>query len=273
MTLAKNALGLGLRTPHYSYIYEHKPSVDFFEIISENFMVDGGMPLTHLDRILADYSVVLHGVSMSLASHESLNFDYLDKLKYLADYCQAEWFSDHLCWSTAHGHRYYDLLPLPYTEENAQYIADRARTVQDYIGRPFAIENLSSYVDFKTSTMTEWEFYARIIELAGCYFMLDLNNVYVSSVNHHFDPLEYIKALPLDRVKQMHVAGHSENEDGTLLDTHDHPVKDGVWELYTYVNEQCGGAPTILEWDDAIPSFEDVWAEAQKARAYQVLEK
>lgn len=232
-------------------------------------MVDGGPPLDNLRRILERYTVVQHGVSLSIASAEPLDFDYLKRLKALLAITNAPWVSDHLCWSTENSHNYHDLLPFPYTTENASFIAEKARIVQDYLERPFALENLSSYVSFNTSQMPEWEFYASVVEQAGVYMMLDVNNVYVSSINHDYDPLEYLKFLPVDRVIQTHVAGHTELPNGTILDTHDDHVKKEVWELYRWVDEKTGGVSTILEWDNHFLSFEDTLKEAMIARSYR----
>lgn len=260
--------GVGLRTAHYPYIFEHKPKVDFFEIISENFMVDGGPPLYNLEKILEQYRVVQHGVSMSIASAEPLNFDYLKKLKKLTKLTKTPWFSDHLCWSQNNSHCYHDLLPIPYTEENAKFIAQKARTVQDYMELPFALENLSTYISFKDSQMSEWDFYSMVVEEAGCYMMFDVNNVYVSASNHHFDPYEYLKRIPWERVIQVHLAGHSVLDDGTRLDTHDHHVCDEVWQMYKEVSKQCKGVSTLLEWDDKFLPFPETFAEVDKAREY-----
>lgn len=263
-------VGVGLRVPHLPHILEHSPSVDFFEIISENFMVDGGPPLRNLQRILERYPVVQHGVSLSIASADELDFDYLERLKELSKLTQTPWFSDHLCWSRTHSHHYHDLLPIPYTPEYATFVAEKARIVQDFMELPFALENLSSYVEFEASTMTEWEFYAEVVERAGVYMMLDVNNVFVSANNHGFEPMEYLEHLPMDRVVQVHVAGHTELESGMFLDTHDKPVKPEVWELYAHVHEATGGVSTLLEWDDNFLSFEDTLAQAEVAREYQL---
>ncbi len=263
-------VGVGLRIPHYSYIFEHNPHVDFFEIISENFMVDGGLPIRNLERILERYRVVQHGVSMNLGSIDPLNFDYLADLKKLADKTGTPYVTDHLCWSGAGGAHHHDLLPMPYTEENARYIAERARIVQDYLGRPLGLENLSSYMSFKNSTMTEWDFYNRVVELSGCYYMLDINNVYVSATNQKFDPKEYIASIDFNKVTQVHIAGHTVNPDGTILDTHDMPVCDAVWELYRMSWEQSeNGFSTLLEWDGNFIPFPETVAEAEKAKGYQ----
>jgi uncharacterized protein (UPF0276 family) len=262
-------IGVGLRHHHYSEIFADKPAVDFFEIISENFMIDGGLPLYNLGRILEQYTVVQHGVSLSIASADPLNFDYLKKLKELTKITKTPWFSDHLCWSSVDGKFLHDLLPVPYTQEIADYIAEKARIVQDYMELPFGIENLSTYVSFKNSEMTEWEFYKYIVEKADCYMMLDVNNIFVSSVNHEFDPKEYLKNLPYERVLQMHVAGHTVKEDGTLLDTHNNYVRKEVWELYRYVHEKTGGVATLLEWDSDFLTFAETHSEALKALDYR----
>ena len=268
------AVGVGLRVPHYRYIFEHEPDVDFFEIISENFMVDGGPPLENLERVLDRYPVVQHGVSLSIASAEPLDFDYLKRLKALARRTGTPWVSDHLCWSQAGGRHYHDLLPVPYTSEIASFIAEKARIVQDFLELPFALENLSSYVSFAASEMPEWAFYREVVEQAGAHMLLDVNNIYVSSVNHGFEPLDYLADLPWERVLQLHLAGHSEQADGSLLDTHDKPVKDVVWELYREVCARSvragvGLIPTLLEWDDDHLPFPETHAEALLARQYR----
>ena len=262
-------IGVGLRTHHFSEIFSDKPSVDFFEIISENFMIDGGLPLYNLSRILEKYKVVQHGVSLSIASADPLNFDYLKKLKELTKLTKTPWFSDHLCWSSVDGKFLHDLLPVPYTKAIADYIAEKARIVQDYMEIPFGLENLSTYVSFKNSEMTEWEFYSYIVEKADCYMMLDVNNIFVSSVNHEFNPMEYLKNLPYERVLQMHVAGHTVKEDGTLLDTHNNYVRKEVWELYRFVHEKTGGVATLLEWDSDYLTFAETHSEALKALDYR----
>jgi uncharacterized protein (UPF0276 family) len=268
-SLPNLGVGIGLRVPHLEAIFTRWPRVDFFEIISENYMVDGGPPLDHLARILERYPVVQHGVSLSIASAQELDWDYLKRLKSLCRMTGTPWVSDHLCWTTAHTHHYHDLLPIPYTHEYARFIAAKARVVQDFLERPFALENLSSYVTFTNSEMTEWEFYREVVELADVYMMFDVNNVYVSAVNHGFDPMEYLRHIPGERVIQVHVAGHSERPDGTLLDTHDHHVTSCVWDLYGEVHRRTGGVSTILEWDDHFLSFEETLSEALVARAYQ----
>jgi uncharacterized protein len=258
--------GLGLRIPHYSHIFEHLPPVDFFEVIAENFMNTDGIPLYNLDRAREAYPIVLHGVCLSLGSPGPLDPDYMRRLKALVKRVQAPWSSDHLCWSRGVGaHHYHDLLPLPYTMAVAKHVAEKARQVQDYLEIPFGIENLSAVVEFQAGTMPEWEFYREVVAQSGCHMMLDVNNIYVSSRNHDFAAKDYVAGLDLNRVLQIHLAGHTDH--GThVLDTHDHPVCDAVWELFESVYRQCGGASTMVEWDDAIPSFEETWGEVLKAR-------
>lgn len=272
MKIPPHAVGLGLREPHFAHIFRETPAVDFFEIISENFMGDAPILRARLDKILERYPVVLHGVSLGIASAEPPGADYLRRLKALVKHTGTPYFTDHLCWTTAHGVHHHDLLPFPYTEANARFTAERAARVQDFVGIPFGLENLSSYAAFRDSEMPEAEFYARVLELSGCHAMLDINNIYVSAVNHRFDPRAYVDAVPWGRVLQCHVAGHSRNPDGTILDTHDAPVADAVWELYRYAWEQSGGFRTLLEWDDNIPDFPVAEAEARKARRYQTPE-
>ena len=261
-------IGIGLRPPHYEDIFKLKPSIDWFEIISENFMVEGGKPLENLDRILENYPVVQHGVSLAIVSPAPLNFDYLKKLKALTRRTKTPWVSDHLCWGHLPGAHYHDLLPLPHTKEVVNYVAERARIVQDYLELPFALENLSSYAAFVQDEMNEWEFYSQVVEKAGIFMMLDVNNIYVSSRNHGFNPEVYYQNLPMDKVLQIHLAGHSDFGD-YVLDTHDHPVRDEVWDLYAKIYPLTGGVSTLLEWDDNLPSFEETCAEAYKAKEFQ----
>lgn len=261
-------IGIGLRVPHYEDIFKLEPAIDWFEIISENFMVEGGKPLEHLDKILERYPVVQHGVSLAIGSPAPLDFEYLKKLKELTKRTKTPWLSDHLCWGQVPGSHFHDLLPLPYTKEVIDYVSERARIVQDYLELPFALENLSSYVAFKQDEMTEWDFYSEIVEKADISMMLDVNNIYVSSRNHGFDPKEYYKNIPLERVIQIHLAGHLDFGD-YLLDTHDQPVCDEVWNLYAEIYPLTGGVSTLLEWDDNLLSFEETWAEALKAKAFQ----
>lgn len=261
-------IGIGLRIPHYKDIFELKPKIDWFEIISENFLVAGGKPMENLERILEHYPVVQHGVSLAIGSPDPLDFDYLKRLKALTKITKTPWLSDHLCWGKLPGAHYHDLLPLPYTKEVINYVVERARIVQDYLEIPFALENLSSYVGFKTDEMPEWEFYSAVVEKADIYMMLDVNNIYVSSRNHGFNPEDYYRNIPLDRVLQIHLAGHSDHGD-YVIDTHDNYVRDEVWDLYAKIYPLTNGVSTLLEWDDHFLSFQDTWNEALKAKAFQ----
>lgn len=263
-------LGLGLRTVHYGAILEGRPAVDWFEIITENYLDIGGRPMQHLDRIAARYPMVMHGVSLSIGSTDPLDLDYLAKVKALAARIDAVWLGDHVCWTGVNGRNGHDLFPMPYTEESLAWMVDRIRRVQDILERPLVLENPSTYVGFKASTMPEYEFLRRMAEDADCALLLDVNNVYVTSRNHDDIEVEpYLDAIPMERVVQLHIAGHTDN--GThCLDTHDHPVPDAVWEIYAEVQRRSGGRATLLEWDDHIPPFERVYEELQKAR--QVLQ-
>lgn len=261
-------IGIGLRIPHYEDIFRDKPAIDWFEIISENFMVEGGKPLEYLERILELYPVVQHGVSLAIGSPAPLDFNYLKKLKALTKITKTPWVSDHLCWGHRPGANYHDLLPLPYTKEVVDYVAERARIVQDYLELPFALENLSSYVAFTQDQMPEWEFYSAVVEKAGIFMMLDVNNIYVSSRNHGFDPKKYCEKIPLDRVLQIHLAGHTDHGD-YVLDTHDNYVRDEVWQLYADIYPRTQGVSTLLEWDDNLLTFQQTWEEALKAKKFQ----
>ena len=260
-------VGIGLRVPHYRHILEKKPVVDWFEVISENYMIDGGRPLSVLDSILDQYRVVQHGVSMYFGSAEPLSREHLRRLKSLVQRTKTPWLSDHLCWGSVDGTYTHDLLPMPYTFEAARVTAEKIRQAQDFLEIPIAVENVSSYAEFHVSQMTEWEFLNEVVEQADCGILLDVNNIYVSSQNHNFDPRQYIEAIPAERVAQIHIAGHSKFEK-YILDTHDHPVLDPVWTLYARAIERCGPTATLLEWDDRIPSFDEVHAEALKANRY-----
>ena len=259
--------GLGLRTEHYQEIIEQQPKeIDWFEIISENYMIDGGKPLYFLDKIRQDYPMVMHGVSMSIGSTDALNTDYLKQLKTLIDRVEPMWYSDHLCWTGVDHKNMHDLLPLPYTEESVNHIADRISAVQDFIGRQMLIENLSSYITYTDDAMTEWEFLTAVCEKADCNILLDVNNIYVSSFNHHFDPLEYLRGVPAERVWQHHLAGH-QNNGNLIIDTHDEPIIDPVWDLYAKTAELLGPVSTMIERDANIPPLADVIAELNQARA------
>lgn len=259
--------GVGLRSVHFGHILKHWPAVDWFEVISENFLDSQGRPRYVLQQIAERYPVVMHGVSLSIGSTDPLDFDYLTKLKRLAGEVNARWISDHLCWTGVAGRTSHDLLPLPLTEEALAHVASRVRIVQDFLARPLVLENPSSYVTFAADTMAEWEFLSRLAAETGCQLLLDVNNVYVSSRNHGFDPHEYLRSIPRDRVQQFHLAGHTDL--GThCIDTHDGKVVDSVWDLYREAVGLTGGAATLLEWDARIPSFEEVHAEAVKARRF-----
>jgi len=260
-------VGIGLRVPHYDHIFKNKPVVDWFEIISENFMVDGGRPLQVLDQILERYRVVQHGVSMYFGSAEPLNREHLTRLKALVKRTNTPWLTDHLCWGSVDGRYTHDLLPMPYTFEAAKRTAQKIREARDYLEVPIAVENVSSYAEFHVSEMTEWEFLNEVVEDADCGILLDVNNIYVSSRNHNFDPKVYVESVPFDRVAQIHIAGHTKYRR-LILDTHDHPVIDPVWGLYARAIELAGPTATLLEWDDRIPSFDEVHREALKAQRY-----
>ncbi len=260
-------IGIGLRTVHYPHILAERTEVDWFEIISENFMQTAGRPLDVLDRIAERHSIVMHGVSMSIGSTDPLNRKYLAELRSLRDRVRARWVSDHLCWTGVAGRNTHDLLPLPYTEEALAHVAARVRAVQDFLGAPLALENPSTYAVLAGASMPEWEFLGRLAEDADCALLLDVNNVYVSAKNHGFDPLGYIDAIPFDRVVQLHVAGHTDH--GThIIDSHIGPVVEPVWRLLARAHQRAGGVPILLEWDAEIPSFEVTHAEALRAHHF-----
>lgn len=260
-------LGVGLRSAHFSYILENQPDVDWFEIISENFMDSGGRPRYVLDQIAERYPVVMHGVSLSIGSTDPLDFDYLKKLKRLADETRAVWVSDHLCWTGVAGQNAHDLLPIPLNESTLTHIVSRIRTVQDLLERPLILENPSTYVTFSGSTLSEWEFMNQMAVEADCGLLLDVNNVYVSSVNHDFDPVEYVESVAHERIVQFHLAGHT-NCGTHLIDTHDAEVIDPVWKLFGRAHSLTSGAATLLEWDANIPEFPVLHAEVLKAGNY-----
>jgi uncharacterized protein (UPF0276 family) len=257
--------GLGLRVDHYEAILADNPRIDWFEALTENYLVPGGKPLDYLMRIRERYPMVLHGVSMSIGSTQPLDRSYLAQLKALAARVEPAWISDHLCWTGIAGRNMHDLLPLPYTEEALVNVVERVRTVQDVLGRRILLENVSSYVTYRDSQVSEWEFLREIAQRADCLLLLDVNNIYVSSVNHEFDPLDYLQAIPVDRVQQIHLAGH-ENHGDYLIDTHDHPVPDPVWELYDAAVRRFGSVSTMIERDDNIPPLEELCSELDAAR-------
>jgi uncharacterized protein len=246
--------GIGLRRQHYAHVIGTHPRIDWFEVISENFMVPGGKPLHLLEKIREWYPVVLHGVSMSLGSTDPLNQEYLNGLRDLSRRFEPAWISDHLCWTGVGGHNLHDLLPLPYTEEALFWVARRIQHVQDVLERSILIENVSSYMSFEHSTMAEWEFLGAVAEEADCGILLDINNIYVNAFNHGFDPALYVRSVPLERVAQFHLAGHS-NCGAYLLDTHDHPISPEVWELHELAIRRFGKVSALIEWDDRIPEF------------------
>ena len=257
--------GLGLRTEHYEQVLKDLPALDWLEVVSENYMVDGGKPLHYLDRIREHYPMVMHGVSMSIGSTEPLNLDYLADLKKLIERIEPEWVSDHLCWTGIGGRNLHDLMPLPYTEEAISHVVDRVSQVQDTLGRQILLENVSSYVTYKASEISEWEFLSTIAERADCLILLDVNNIYVSSQNHGFEPSDYLDGVSAARIQQFHLAGHS-YQNQLIIDTHDHPVCDPVWSLYQQAVQRFGSVATMIERDDNIPPLEDLLAELDVAR-------
>jgi uncharacterized protein len=259
--------GVGLRSGHFDYLQRNEPPVDWFEIIPENFMDSQGRPRRVLEQIAARYPVVLHCLSLSIGSTEPIDFQYLRRVKELAAEVGAAWVSDHVCWTAVGGVHTHELLPIPFTEESLAHVVDRVRAAQEFLGAPLILENPSSYVTFTASTMSEGAFLARLAEEADCGLLLDVNNVYVSSANHGFDPMEYLRSLPHRRVVQIHLAGHS--DAGThIIDSHDRPVADEVWDLYRAAVELTGPVSTLLEWDDRLPAFPEVHAEVLKARQF-----
>lgn len=260
-----SGFGLGLRAPHYEAILATHPRVEWFEALTENYLVPGGKPLHYLERVRADYPLVLHGVSLSVGGTDPLDADYLRQLRALARRLEPAWISDHLCWTGVNGRNLHDLLPLPWTEMALQHVVERVRAVQDFLGERILLENASSYVTFRASEMSEQEFLARAAEAADCLILLDVNNVYVSSRNHGFDPLGYLDALPRERVRQIHLAGHTDNTDH-VIDTHDAPVVSDVWTLYGRAVERFGPVPTMIERDDRIPPLDELLAELDTAR-------
>jgi uncharacterized protein (UPF0276 family) len=265
-TIARDALGLGLRPSLYAGLETDRPPLDYFEIISENFMGPALPPRRQLERLREHYPLVMHGVGLNLLGHEPLNERYLDELAALAESIDAPFVSDHLCWTGAHGLSHHDLLPVPFTQDLIGFAAERAASVQRHLGRPFALENVSSYVQFAASEMHEWEFYRAVVEEAGVSFMLDINNIHVSSQNHEFDPRLYLQHIPFERVVQVHLAGHERRPDGAVIDTHDRAVAPAVWDLYRDAWAMGGPFPTLLEWDERIPEWPVLLRELDKAR-------
>ena len=260
-----SGFGLGLRPKHYQAILRSRPRVDWFEALSENYMIPGGRPLHYLDRIRERFPVVLHGVSLSIGGSDPLNRDYLGQLKALAARIEPAWISDHLCWTGVAGRNLHDLMPLPYTQEALRHVARRVRQVQDFLGRRILLENVSSYVSYRGSAMTEWEFLAALAESADCDILLDVNNIYVSAFNHGFDALAFLDAMPARRVRQIHLAGH-DNCGDLIIDTHDAKVIGPVWDLYAEAIRRFGPVPTMIERDDRIPPLGTLLRELDRAR-------
>lgn len=259
--------GLGLRAHYYQTILDTLPPVDWFEIMTEDYFVEGGRVLHYLDRIMEHYpNVTMHGVSLSVGSIDPLNKNYLKQVKQLADRIKPQWISDHLCWTGLGKTELHDLLPLPYTEEAIKHVADRVKQVQDILERPILLENVSSYVTYQTSVMPEWEFLTAVAEMSDCYILLDINNIYVSGFNHQFDPLTYLNYIPVNRVKQFHLAGH-DNTGECIVDTHDDAIAEDVWQLYKNAVQRFPKVSTLIERDDNFPPFEDLLAELDRARA------
>jgi hypothetical protein len=266
MTFPFLGFGVGLRPRHYQTILRNHPRVDWFEVIAENYMVAGGRHLYFLDKIRERYPIVMHGVSLSIGSTDPLNQDYLKKLKGLAKRVNPAWISDHLCWTGVNGSNGHDLYPLPYTDEAIRHVVRRVRAVQDCLGQRILLENVSSYLEFDHSSMPEWLFLREIAEEADCGILLDLNNIFVSSFNHHYNPFDYLEAIPRDRVSQFHLAGPS-NHKRYLLDTHDHPIRPEVWDLYRRALERFGPVSTLIEWDEKIPPFSALMGQLKKAKS------
>jgi uncharacterized protein (UPF0276 family) len=260
-----DGFGLGLRPEHYRDFLDHKPDIDWLEIISENYMIPGGKPLYFLDEIRRDYPMVMHGVSMSIGSTDPLNMDYLRDLKTLINRVQPAWVSDHICWTGVDHANLHDLLPMPNTEAALNHLVDRIHQVQDFLGQQIALENASTYVAFSADEMPEWEFVAELAKRADCKLLLDVNNVHVSAVNHGFEPRRYIDAMPAERIVQIHMAGHEDHGD-YIIDTHDHPIAAPVFALYRYTLEQLGWIPTMIERDDHIPPLVELLTELDQIR-------
>jgi len=261
--------GLGLRASHYQEIFETKPDVPWFELLSDNYMAAGGLPIQRAEKVRQDYPITLHGVGMSLGSADPLNTDYLKRLKVLADRLEPHYVSDHIAWVSVDGKYTHDLLPLPYNQDMLQHLSDRIQQVQDYLGRTILIENPSSYLSFDSSDMSEADFIRQLSLSSGCELLLDVNNIYVSAMNHGFDPYQYLESIPQDKVKEIHLAGY-EQMDGYLFDTHGHSVKPPVWDLYRAALKRFGSVPTLIEWDTDVPEFSTLLAEAKKADAFML---
>jgi len=265
MIPAPLGFGLGLRTEHYDAILKDRPAIDWFEIITENYLIEGGKPHYYLDCIREHYPLVMHGVSLSIGSTDPLDWDYLQQVKQLANKIKPKWISDHLCFTGIQGKNTHDLLPLPYTNDTINHVVNRIKEVQDFLGERILIENVSSYITYRESEMTEWEFLATISEQADCLILLDINNIYVSATNHEFDPLDYLNAMPKKRVAQMHLAGHSDMGN-YIIDTHDHDITTPVWNLYQTALKRFGMVSTLIERDDHIPALSELLNELNHAK-------
>ena len=257
--------GLGLRTPHYDAILNERHDIDWLEVITENYLVPGGKALDYLERIRERFPLVMHGVSLSIGSTDPIDLPYLAQVRALAARVEPHWISDHLCWTGIEGRNLHDLLPLPYTEEALDAVVARVGRVQEALGRQILLENVSSYLTYQASEMSEWEFLGEVAQRADCAILLDINNIYVSSVNHGFDPLTYLTSIPKSKVRQFHLAGHSDL-GGHLIDTHDHPIALPVWNLYGAALAHFGAVPTMIERDDNIPELSELVAELDIAR-------
>ena len=265
MRMPSAGFGLGLRTAHYADFLAGPQPADWLEIISDNYLVAGGKPLQVLDRIRADYPMAMHGVSLSLGSADGLDRDYLESLRRLAARIEPLWVSDHLCWTSLQGHNSHDLLPLPYTEAALRVVVGHIRQAQDFLGRRLVVENVSSYLTYRSDEMTEWQFLRHVCEEADCLLLLDVNNVYVSSINHGFDAIEFLRHLPRERIQQVHLAGYSDHGD-YIVDTHDHAVSEHVWALYAEACRRFGPVATMIERDDHIPLLPELLEELDRAR-------
>ena len=257
--------GLGLRSKHYQYILDYKPSVDWFEIMTEDYIGVSGRPRHFLDQIRQDYPIVMHGVSLSIGSIDPLNKEYLTQFKQLIKQFEPKWVSDHLCWTGINGLNTHDLLPLPYTEESLKHVIERVKQVQDFLGQQILLENPSTYIEFSDSQLTEWDFMRELAIQADCLILLDVNNIYVSAFNHNFNAEDYLQAIPVERVGQFHLAGH-ENYESHIIDTHNQPVADPVWNLFGKAVQRFGDVSTMIERDDNIPEFAELFAELQYAK-------
>ncbi len=259
-----SGVGIGLRHQHYEEIFATEPAIPWFEVLTDNFMGTGGLPIHYLSRIAARYPIVMHSVGLSIGSTDPLDQVYLAELKALKECYHPAWLSEHLCWTSVHGNHFHDLMPLPYTDEVVTHVAERIRQVQDFFGEQILIENVSSYLNFRDSTLTEWDFVTAVASAADCYLLLDINNIYVSSQNHQFDPMAYLSGIPVDRVKQFHLAGF-EDYGSHLLDSHSRPIADDVWTLYRSALKRFGPVPGLIEWDAEIPPLDVLLAEVEKA--------